>query len=250
MSQIISGNLLDPHERQSLLQESLATVHYFARRIHERLPPHVPLEDLVHAGVIGLIDAVDRFDPTKNVPLKSYAKFRIRGAILDSLRAADWSPRSLRRQARRVRAAEQQLSQQMGRSPSETEIAEHLEMDLCELQRLLCDLRRLSVGSLAVRDGGDAAEENALASSPDSFQEDPFVVCFKSELKSLLLQAMKEMEERESQVLALYYFEELTMKEVGALLGIGESRVSQIHSLAMDRLRARLQELLGTRPTD
>src|SRR5215475_12788286 len=118
--------LIDPAERQRLLNENLPEVRYIARRIHDRLPSHVPFEDLVHAGILGLIDAVDKFDPQKNVQLKSYARFRIRGAILDSLRQMDWSPRNLRRQARRIEEANRQLSAELGHSPSETELAAHL----------------------------------------------------------------------------------------------------------------------------
>src|SRR5215475_12894805 len=116
----------DTAERNRLLEENLPEVRYIARRIHDRLPSHVSFEDLVHAGILGLIDAVDKFDPSKNVQLKSYARFRIRGAILDSLRQLDWSPRHLRRQARRIEEANRQLSAELGHSPSETELAAHL----------------------------------------------------------------------------------------------------------------------------
>src|SRR5215468_6554430 len=128
-------------ERQRLLNENLTEVRYIARRIHDRLPSHVPFEDLVHAGILGLIDAVDKFDPQKNVQLKSYARFRIRGAILDSLRQMDWSPRNLRRQARRIEEANRDLSAELGRAPTEAEIASKLGMQLSEFQLLLRDLR-------------------------------------------------------------------------------------------------------------
>src|SRR5271156_1078451 len=113
---------LDPEERQRLLLENLPEVRYIARRIHDRLPSHVPFDDLVHAGILGLIDAVDKFDPSRNVQLKSYARFRIRGAILDSLRHLDWSPRALRRQARRIEDTQRELATTLGRAPNETEI--------------------------------------------------------------------------------------------------------------------------------
>jgi len=223
--------LLAAGEREKLLAEHLPEVRYIARRIHGRLPLHVPFEDLLHAGVIGLIDAVDKFDPSKQVRLKSYAKFRIRGAILDSLRASDWSPRSLRRQARRLEEAHRQVSTALGRSPSEMELAQQLDMALPDFQHLLGDLRGLDLGSV-------------WAYRPNGSDADPFFLCLQSEMKSHLENAMDYLEERERQVLALYYVEELTMKEVGAVLGIGESRVSQIHSAAVMRLRTRLQVLL------
>jgi RNA polymerase sigma factor for flagellar operon FliA len=126
----------DSAERQRLLTENLQEVRYIARRIHDRLPSHVPFDDLVHAGILGLIDAVDRFDPGKNVQLKSYARFRIRGAILDSLRQMDWSPRNLRRQARRIEEAVRELSAELGRAPSEPEIAPRLGLRVEDFQIL------------------------------------------------------------------------------------------------------------------
>src|ERR1700688_354069 len=138
----------DSAERQRLLTENLQEVRYIARRIHDRLPSHVPFDDLVHAGILGLIDAVDRFDPGKNVQLKSYARFRIRGAILDSLRQMDWSPRNLRRQARRIEDANRELAAELGRAPSEPELAGRLGIELIEYQRLLGELRGLDLGSL------------------------------------------------------------------------------------------------------
>src|SRR5579872_850219 len=128
---------LDAAERERLLTENLPEVRYIARRIHERLPVQIPFEDLVHAGVLGLIDAVDKFDRSRDVQLKSYAKFRIRGAILDSLRASDWSPRRLRKQARLLAETSRALSTELGRSPSEAELAARLGMELPQFQQLL-----------------------------------------------------------------------------------------------------------------
>src|ERR1700683_4987188 len=144
----IADGGLDDAQREQLLLEHLPHVHHIARRIHFRLPPQVPLEDLVHAGILGLMDAVRKFDPNKNVRLKYYAEFRIRGAILDSLRQVDWSPRALRSQARRMEQAVLDCKGRLGRDPSETEIAAALEINLSQLQRLLFDLRGLDVGSL------------------------------------------------------------------------------------------------------
>src|SRR5271169_114082 len=126
---------IDPEERQRLLLENLTEVRYIARRIHDRLPSHVPFDDLVHAGILGLIDAVDKYDPGKNVLLKSYARFRIRGAILDSLRQMDWSPRNLRRQARRIEEAHRELAAELGRAASEPELAMRMGLGLEEYQQ-------------------------------------------------------------------------------------------------------------------
>lgn len=233
----------DEQERERLLMEQLPQVRYIARRIHERLPQHVPFEDLVHAGVIGLIDALHKFDRGKQVQFASYAKFRIRGAILDSLREMDWSPRELRRKARQVEEAHNRLRSALGRNPNEPELAGELHMDLHEFQVLLGELDRLDVGSLRVQSPRDGSDQDLCEYLPDQSEETPLLCCLRSEMKQLLARAIEELPEKERQVLALYYFEELTMKEVGAALGVGESRVSQIHSMAVTRLRARLAEL-------
>ena len=235
---------VDAAERERLLQENLPEVRYIARRIHDRLPPHVPFEDLVHAGILGLIDAIDKYDATRNVQLKSYARFRIRGAILDSLRRMDWSPRALRRQARRIEDAQRELAAALGHSPNEAEIAAHLGMPLQEYQQLLGELRGLDLGSLYVG-GSEEAPETPHPSLTTKEEEDPFEQCLRSELRTLLAGAIDELDERERHVLGLYYLEELTMKEVGVILDIGESRVSQIHTAAILRLRGRLRDKLA-----
>lgn len=235
--------VLEPAERERLLQECLPEVRYIARRIHDRLPPHVPFDDLVHAGILGLIDAIDKYDPGRNVQLKSYARFRIRGAILDSLRQMDWSPRALRRQARRIEDAQRELGATLGRAPNETEIAAHLGMPLAEYQQLLGELRGLDIGSLYTGTE-DESLEGPHASLTTKEGEDPFSQCLRSEMRGLLAEAIEELEEKERHVLGLYYLEELTMKEVGVILNIGESRVSQIHTAAILRLRSRLREKL------
>jgi RNA polymerase sigma factor for flagellar operon FliA len=236
----------DTVERDRILLEQLPQVRYLARRMHERLPRQVPLEDLVHAGVIGLIDALNKFDHSKHVQFGSYAKFRIRGAMLDSLREMDWGPRELRRKGRRVEEAERKLSLDLSRAPTEMEVAAELHLELREFQQLLTELDGLEVGSLHLESPWDGKEEDLCDYLPNAPEDTPFFRCMRSEMKGLLARAVADLPEKEQQVLALYYFEELTMKEVGAVLGIGESRVSQIHSLAVVRLRGRLEELMTT----
>jgi RNA polymerase sigma factor for flagellar operon FliA len=238
---------LDDVQRDKLVLDHLEQVQFVARRIHGRLPPQVLLEDLVHAGVLGLMDAVRKFDPSKNVQLKHYAEFRIRGAILDSLREVDWSPRTLRRQARRLDRAVADCKARLGRDPSEPEIAEELQISLASLQRLVRDLRGLDVGSLQ-SEADDCGGETLSQSRAGSEEQDPYQQAVRSEMSSLLERAIGELPGREREVLALYHFEELTMKEIGAVLRIGESRVSQIHTAALLRLRTRLLQLIGTTP--
>lgn len=237
----------DEDERQRLLTEQMPQVRYIARRIHERLPRHVPFEDLVHAGVVGLIDALQKFDRGKQVQFGSYAKFRIRGAILDSLREMDWSPRDLRRQARRVEEAHDKLRLDLRRNPSEPELAKELGISLPDLQKLLGEISSLEIGSLRVISPEDGKEEDLCDFVSGSGDESPLAQFLKSEMRDMLARAIEELPEKERQVLSLYYFEELTMREVGMALGVGESRVSQIHSMAVVRLRARMSELTASR---
>src|SRR3984885_9231281 len=231
--------------RDQLLMEHLPTVRYLARRIHERLPQHVELDDLISAGVVGLIDAFSKFDHGKKVQFKSYAQFRIRGAILDSLRTLDWSPRELRRKGRAVEEAIRSVTQRVGRAPSEQEIAAEMELSLTEYQQLLGDLKGLEIGSLHMERSEDSGDEE-LAYVPGSPEEDPLFRCLKGEMKQRLAGAIDELPEKERMVLTLYYYEELTMKEIGLTLGVVESRVSQIHSSAVVRLRVALAGLRGS----
>jgi RNA polymerase sigma factor for flagellar operon FliA len=240
--QQIEAKLDEPavENSEQLLLEQLPQVKYIARRIHERLPQHVPFDDLLHAGIVGLIDAMHKYDASKNVRFASYAKFRIRGAILDSLRDMDWSPRDLRRKARRLEATMQKLQTELGHSATEPELAEAMGMTLEEFQHMLNEIRGLEVGSLQIEsleDGRETDLSENIAGPPD---QDPLSLYMRTERKQMLAQAIARLPEREQQVLALYYQEELTMKEVGAVLGVGESRVSQIHSVAVARLRASL----------
>src|SRR6202162_2124644 len=236
----------EEEERERLLVEQLPQVRYIARRIHDRLPRHVLLEDMVHAGVVGLIDALNKFDGSKHVQFGSYAKFRIRGAILDSLREMDWGRRELGGKGRGVEEAQRKLSMELSRAPTEVEVAAELKLELREFQQLLTELDGLEIGSLHLESPWDGRDEDLCDYLPNAPEDTPFFRCMRSEMKELLARAVADLPEKEQQVLALYYFEELTMKEVGAVLGIGESRVSQIHSLAVVRLRARLEELMST----
>jgi RNA polymerase sigma factor for flagellar operon FliA len=237
---------LDDSQREILLLQHLPQVQYIARRIHDRVPPQVLLEDLVHAGILGLMDAVRKYDPSKNVQLKHYAEFRIRGAILDSLRQVDWSPRTLRRQARRLEQAISECKAKFKRDPSEPEIAAQLEISLESLQHLLGDLRGLDIGSLQAETNEAGFGEDLLQYRAGTEEENPYHQTLRAEMTTLLDRALSELQDRERQVLALYHYQELTMKEVGTVLGIGESRVSQIHTTALLRLRARLHELLDS----
>jgi len=227
-------------EEERLLLEHLPIVRFLARRIHERLPQYVDMEDLVSAGVVGLMDAFTKFDPRKKVQFRSYAQFRIRGAILDSLRTLDWSPRDLRRKGRALEEAIGILTGRFGRAPNDTEIAAELGLNLEEYQALLGDLKGLEIGTLHAEHNEDSGEEE-LAYIPGRPDEDPLFCCLRGELKEKLVEAIEALPERERLVMTLYYYEELTMREIGLALGVVESRVSQIHSSAVVHLRVALK---------
>ena len=229
-------------EEERVLIEHLPIVRFLARRIHERLPQHVDIEDLFSAGVVGLMDAFAKFDATKKVQFRSYAQFRIRGAILDSLRTLDWSPRELRRKGRAVEEAIRALTSRLGRAPSETEVAAELGLDLEVYQQLLGELKGLEIGTLHLERNEDSGEEE-LAYIPGRPEEDPLFRCLRGEMEGRLTGAIQELPERERLVMTLYYYEEMTMREIGMALGVVESRVSQIHASAVLHLRSALADL-------
>jgi RNA polymerase sigma factor for flagellar operon FliA len=230
------------NEQEQLLLEHLPIVRFLARRIHERLPQHVDIEDLVSAGVVGLMDAFTKFDPAKQVQFRSYAQFRIRGAILDSLRTLDWSPRELRRKGRAVEEAIRTLTARMGRAAQEAEVAAEMNLSLEEYQKLLGDLKGLEIGTLHMERNEDSGEEE-LAYIPGRPDEDPLFRCLRGELEERLSDAITGLPDRERLVMTLYYYEEMTMREIGLALGVVESRVSQLHAAAVVHLRVALKDL-------
>lgn len=232
----------DEAAREQLMLEHMPAVRWMARRIHERLPQHVDMEDLVSAGTLGLLDAFRKFDPEKKIQFRSYAQFRIRGAILDSLRTLDWSPRDLRRKGRAVEEGIRRLTAQYGRAPTEPEVAREMQLGLDEYQQLLGELKGLEIGTLHLERSEDSGEEE-LAYIPNRPEDDPLFQCLRGEMRERLATAIDQLPERERLVVTLYYYEEMTMKEIGLALGVVESRVSQIHSSAVLHMRSRLAGL-------
>lgn len=224
-------------ERQAIIEKELPHVNHIARRIHERLPKHVPLEDLVHEGILGLMAALSTYDPSKNVDFGAYAGFRIRGAILDSLRELDWVPRSLRNRSRQISDARTELQAILGRSSSEQEIADYLRIDLKKLHQWLSDADTLTLLGQEAPAAGNPFEITDLVETALSPDEGPFELCLQSEMRDHLVNAISKLNERDQLLLSLYYREELSLKEVGDVLGIGESRASQLHSSIVKKLR-------------
>jgi RNA polymerase sigma factor for flagellar operon FliA len=204
----------------------------------------VDIEDLVSAGVVGLMDAFSKFDPDKKVQFRSYAQFRIRGAILDSLRTLDWSPRELRRKGRAVEEAIRVVTARLGHPPNEAEVAQEMDLSLDEYQQLLGDLKGLEIGTLHVERNEDSGEEE-LAYVPGRPEDDPLFRCLRGELEERLTEAIQKLPDRERLVMTLYYYEEMTMREIGLALGVVESRVSQVHASAVVHLRSALKALAG-----
>lgn len=230
---------LSGEERERLILEHLPQVRLIARKIHERLPGSICFDDLLSAGVIGLIQAIDNFDPAQNVKLKTYAEFRIRGAILDSLRETDWAPRLKRRQARQFEAAMSRLEQKLGRTPGEDEIAAELNLTVDEYRQKLTELEGLNIGELEyVRDDKDNPVLLRYAASGE--RDSPVIDLERAELERLIASCIDRIPKVEKTVLSLYFFEELTLREIGEIMGVHLSRVSQIKSQAILRVRAAL----------
>jgi len=212
-------------------------VRLIARKIHERLPDTVALDDLLSAGVIGLINAIDNFDPRQNVKLRTYAEFRIRGAILDSLRETDWAPRMKRKLARELEAGLARAEQKYGRAPEEAEIAAELKMPVEEYRQKLNDVAALDIGELEfVRDERETPVLLKYVAATDD--NSPALQLERSELERLIASAIDRIPKVEKTVLSLYFYEEMTLREIGEIMGIHYSRVSQIKSQAILRLRS------------
>lgn len=237
---------VDARKRERLLLEHLPLVRSIARTIHARLPQHVALEDLVQAGVVGLIQAFDNFDSSRQVQLKSYAQLRIRGAIVDSLRELDWSPRSLRAMARRIEGIQASLREKLGRSPEDEEVCGELGIPLSDYLKILASIEGLEIHRLSFGSIEDDVESDLDIEVPDTSREDPFDAYIDVERREALASAMSQLSDREREVLSLYYFNELTMKEVARRIGVGESRISQIHSATLESLRYCMQPGSGS----
>jgi RNA polymerase sigma factor for flagellar operon FliA len=226
-------------ERDRLVLENLPLVRAIAVRVYENLPVHVDLDDLIHAGVMGLFDAASKYNEDKQVSFRGYAKHRIKGAILDSLRDLDWASRDLRKRHKQLEAITRELAAAMERAPTEDEIAEKMGMDVQRWRQVAIELRM--VGLLS---GSSRAPENENQNAPEfpaGPQLNPDILTGHKELRSVLSTAMRSLPERYQTVIGLYYIGGKTMREIGDRLGINESRVSQIHRAALDKMSANLQ---------
>ena len=225
--------------RDSVVLEHLPLVKAIAVRVHENLPVHVDLDDLVHAGILGLFDAASKFNPDKQVAFSSYAKHRIKGAILDSLRQLDWASRDMRRRHKQVESVTRELASMLQRNPTEAEVAEKLGIGEERWRAMMIDLRNVGLVSASTRN--NESEDLPAPDFPSGPEMQPDSMCAHEQLRGALGVAMKTLPERYQKVVALYYTKEMTMKEIGNILGINESRVSQIHKAALEKMHVALE---------
>lgn len=232
-----------------LVIQELPQVYYIAARIRDRLPRHVELEELVSAGVIGLLEASRCFDSTKNVQFKTFAKFRIRGAIFDGLREMDWGSRLIRRRGREIGEATSRLEAKLGRKPVEAEIAAEMGTDVEQLRKTIAQIDVLQVtGQRVTSSEYNGGPVDLIESAPSLDDPDAFELCLKGEMRTHLAEAIATLSEREQLILSLYYREELTMKEIAAVVGIALSRVSQIRVAAIAKLRKAMMHTVNAQP--
>jgi len=232
---------VSPQLREQLILEHLPQVKLIAWRIHERLPVSVSLDDLISTGVVGLIAAIDRYDSRHDVKLKTYAEYKIRGAILDSLRGLDWAPRQQRKRSKQIEAAIAVLEQEHHRTPTEEEIAAYLGLAVSDYQDWLTDIRGLTLGSL---ENAGTEEEGCdlLRYLADTDEQWPSQIVERAALERLLAEAIEKMPQLERTVLSLYYYEEMTLREIAKIVDLHESRISQLKSQAILRLRSYMQK--------
>ena len=233
-------------KRNEMIMEYLPLVKFIASRIASRLPNHIEVADLINSGIIGLIDAIEKFDASRKIKFKTYAEFRVKGAILDELRALDWVPRSTRQKSSKLEKAYAELEQKLGRAASDAEMIEFLQITADEFDALVCEARGVALISLdeLQGDSDDNFEHNLLEYLADPESMSPAQIMNLDQIYRIVAETIDQLPEKERLVISLYYYEELTMKEIGEILVITESRVSQIHTKAILRLRGRLMKVL------
>lgn len=235
---------LSKQEKEQLILEYKPLIRYVAQKIAMRLPSNIELDDLISSGVIGLMDAIEKYDPTRDNQFKTYAEFRVRGAILDELRAQDWVPRSVREKAKMIERTYLRLEQKFGRSVRDEEVASELAIELEELQTLLGKVRSvnlLSLDDVGVFPNGD--RKRILGILDACKLNNPLNQLNYRTVKERILIAIESLPEKQRLVLTLYYYEDLNLKEIGRVLNVTESRVSQLHTQSITRLKQKLREV-------
>jgi len=237
---------IDAASMERLVTQYAPLIKFIASRMALRLPPHISLDDLISSGMVGLLDAIKKFDPKKNINFKTYAEFRIRGAILDELRSLDWIPRSIRRKTSELEKANTSLQKELGRPAEAEEIAASMGLSIEEYYHLLDETKGISLLDLdTVRQNlPNLSEEELYEILQDESARDPFITLHFAELREILMKALECLPDKGKLLISLYYYEELTMKEIGEIMGYTESRISQMHTQAILHLCAKLSEYL------
>lgn len=233
------------HRREQLVLEHLPQVRIIAGRIHDRLPNHIALEDLISTGIIGLLNAIDHFDPSFKVQLRTYAEHRIYGAIMDSLRDMDWAPRETRKRSKMIERAIHRLEQRLAREPREEEIAAELDIPVDEYQRWLSDSQSVEIHRLEVT-SSDGQSHDLLDVISDDESSWPSRIVERAELERVLALAIERMPKQERVVLSLYYYEELSLREISQVMGLHLSRIGQLRVQGILRLRSHLERVWST----
>lgn len=236
------GKRIDKRTKEKLILEYAPLIKFIAQKIAVRLPSNIEFDDLVSSGVIGLMDAIDKYDPTRDNKFKTYAEFRIRGAILDELRAQDWVPRSVREKAKQLERAHIRLEQQLGRMPTEDEITAELKITKDEYYDLLNQVKSVSILSLDEAGSFNSSDRKSILSLLESCKiPSPIAQLNLKAVKEVVTKAIESLPEKQRLVLSLYYYEDLNLKEIGDVLDVTESRVSQLHTQAILWLRRKLR---------
>jgi RNA polymerase sigma factor FliA len=240
-----NGQSLTHEKREELILKYSPLIKYIAGRLAMRLPPNISQDDLISSGVIGLMDAIEKFDSSKKIRFKTYAEFRIRGAMLDELRSLDWVPRSIRKKITELEKTYEYLEKDLNRPPKDKEVAGELGISLEKFYKLLDKTKNVTFLDVeTIRRGmSDNNEKDLFDLIADDSDIDPFDLLNKNEIKKILIKAITSLPEKEKIVISLYYYEDLTMREIGEIMGYTESRISQMHTKAMLRLRVRLSSV-------
>ena len=228
-------------KNDALIMKYAPLIKYIAARIAARLPMHIEIQDLINSGVLGLMDAIEKFDPEKGVKFETYAEYRIKGAILDSLRTMDWVPRSVRKVATLLENTYADLEKKLGRPARDEEVAEAMDVEVEKLHKIMSRVSHVSMVSLE-RDNKNSSHPSLLDRLIHPEDASGFNKLDVEELRDMLAETVERLPEKEQTVVSLYYYNEMTMKEIGKVLNLTESRVSQIHTKAVLRLRGKLRK--------
>lgn len=233
---------VDGKLRDQLITDYAPLIRFVAQRIAARLPSNIDIDDLISAGVIGLMDAIEKYDPSRDNKFKTYAEFRIRGAILDELRSQDWVPRSVRDKAKKIERTYAELEQRFGRPVSDEELCEALGMGLEEYYEMVSKVKSVTLLSVdELSSGAQSDRKSLLELIENQNAQNPFIQLKSKGARDVLMTKIEELPEKQRLVLSLYYYEDLNLKEIGRILSVTESRVSQLHTQAVEKLRSKLK---------